>query len=374
MSQSDYQSKIFNRNMKILQGLEQGLKPQQLACSFGISIATVYNVKKLAQQGGVTKLIPKSKAPITKPKWDDQIIKVILEYREQTGLGAEKIYDYLVSQSSELAITTENIPKPRKLHEILKEQGLVQNQKSIKKVHKPDYYQTRNKISPNNILEIDIKNDHFLEKRPVIVNGVIDICSKVATVNINANQSTENAALNLVDHVYRWGTPNKVKSDNDMAFIGQIQGSAFGLFTKVCLFLGIEHIFIPIHNPKWNPHIERFFRTWDKEFYTQIHHWGWDALIQGNRGFLQRYLEKRSHQGLKKLSNNPDNIKYPQQFHQKFAETKFPKLNKQEVINLIKKKKYHSLKARYHLFAEYHKMASWNLSKISLKFLKVMLP
>jgi hypothetical protein len=187
-------------------------------------------------------------------------------------------------------------------------------------------------------VEIDIKSDHFLQKKPVIVNGCIDICSKVVTLNIDKTMSTENAALNFIEHIYQWGLPNKAKTDNDMVFMGQVEGSAFGLFTKLCLFLGIEQFFIPIRRPKWNPHIERFFRTWDKEFFTRIYHCGWDALVLGNRGFVHRYLAERSHQSLKKLTNNTEKIKFPKQFHQQHAEIKLPTWTKHELVELVKKK------------------------------------
>lgn len=338
MKPTEYQNRIFSRNFKIIEALKQGQAPKLVASSFGISEAMVYNIRKKDEKGGITALMPKSKAPKTKPTWNSQIIQLILKVRQDTGYGAEKIYDYLVAQAPTLGIETSQIPKARMMHNILKEHGQIAKIPSKKKIHKPDYYHTRTKTHPNDILEVDMKTDHFLESRPVIVNGTIDICSKVVSVSIADSQSTENAILNLVEHVYQWGLVNKIKTDNDMAYIGQVEGSSFGLFTKVCLLLGIEQIFIPVHRPRWNAHIERFFRTWDDDFFKRIYHHGWDALIQGSRGFTQRYLTERSHQGLKKLLNNSEKIKFPQQYHQKYADIKLPNINKEDLIELIKNK------------------------------------
>lgn len=333
MKPTEYQNRIFSRNFQILEALRQGQSPKLTAFAFGISEAMVYNIRQQAEDGGLTALMPESKASKTKPKWSSQIIQLILMVRKKTGYGAEKIYDYIVAQAPQLGIEPSEIPKTRMMHNILKERGAIVKIPSTKNIYIPDYYSTRTKDHPNDILEVDMKTDHFLAKRPVIVNGVIDICSKVITVSIDESQSTENAAVNLIEHFYQWGLVKKVKNDNDMAYMGQVEGSSLGIFTKVCLFLGIEQIFIPLRRPRWNAHIERFFRTWDNDFFNRIYLYDWDALIQGNRGFTLRYLTERSHQGLKKLPNNPEKIKFPQQYHQKYADIKRPDWDKTDLIS-----------------------------------------
>ena len=334
---SEYQERIFKRNLDVIKALEQGLTPKEVAKSFHLSLAMVYKIRELAKKSGsVRSLVPKSKAPKTKPIYDSVVISLIDKVREETGFGAEKIYDYLVDHSAQYKIDPAVIPRTRKIHKILREQGKISQRISKQNIYKPDYYHTRRTEKPNDILEVDIKSDHYLEKKPVIVHGIIDICSKVTTVNVDYPQTAGAAALNLIDHIYQWGLPRVIKTDNDMIFLGQIEGASFGLFTRLCLLLGSEHIFIPVHSPRWNPFIESFFNTWDREFFNHTHHFGRDALVQGNRGFLIRYHTKRSHQGLKKLDHNPDKIKIPQTFHQQYATINYPSWDKEELIQLIK--------------------------------------
>ena len=302
MKISEYQERIFKRNLDVIGALEQGLTPKEVAKSFQISLANVYSIRnKAAKACGVKALIPKSKAPKTEPIRDPVITGLIAKIREDTGFGAEKIYDFLIEHSTQYKIDPAIVPKARTIHHILCEQGQVTSRISRKKIYKPDYYHTRRTEEPNDIIEVDIKSDHYLKRKPVIVNGIIDICSKVTTVSIDGSKTAISATLNLIEHIYQYGLPRVVKTDNDMIYIGQIEGSSFGLFTRFCLLLGLEQTFIPIHSPRWNPFIESFFSTWDREFYNRIYHHGWDALIQGNRGFIIRYNTKRSHQGLKKL-------------------------------------------------------------------------
>lgn len=331
-----FQERIFKRNLDVIKSLEQGLTAQEVAKSFNIGQATVYNIRRLVNKSGdIRSLIPKSKAPKTKTIYDPMIIKLIEKVREDTNFGAEKIYDYLVDHRNLYNIDPDLIPRTRTIHKILKQQGKITQRVSRNKIYKPDYYHTRRTEKPNKIIEVDIKSDHYLEKQPVIVHGIIDICSKVVTVNVDRSQTAMAAAHNLIDHIYRWGLPRVVKTDNDMVFLGQIEGASFGLFTRLCLLLGLEHIFIPIHSPRWNPFIESFFNTWDREFYNTIYHLGWDALVQSNRGFLKRYHTKRSHQGLKKHKNNPYKHKIPQAFHRQYAQLNFPSREKENLIKLV---------------------------------------
>jgi hypothetical protein len=51
---------------------------------------------------------------------------------------------------------------------------------------------------------------------------------------------------------------------------------------------------------------------------------------------LIRYHSKRSHQGLKKRDHNPDKIKFPQTFHQQYAQINYPSWDKKELIQLTK--------------------------------------
>lgn len=334
---SEYQERIFKRNLDVIQALQQGLTPKEVAKSFHLSLATVYNIRALVHKSGsVRSLVPKSKAPKTKPIYDSVIISLIDKVREETGFGAEKIYDYLVDHSAQYNLDPAVIPRTRKIHQILKDQGKITQRISKQNIYKPDYYHTRRTEKPNDIVEVDIKSDHYLEKKPVIVHAIIDICSKVTTVNVDHPQTAGAAALNLIEHIYQWGLPRVIKTDNDMIFLGQIEGASLGLFTRLCLFLGSEHICIPVHSPRWNPFIESFFNTWDREFFNHTYHFGRDALVQGNRGFLIRYHSKRSHQGLKKRDHNPDKIKFPQTFHQQYAPINYPSWDKKELIQLIK--------------------------------------
>jgi transposase len=337
MNTTDYQSKVFQRNLQIIRALEEGFTPKEVASQFRVCVATVYNIRKLASEVGIRGLIPKSRAPKTKPQKDPVIIQMILQCRQETGYGSEKIYDYLMDKVDQLAIDYRNVPKPRTIHEILRRSGQVIPVKPRKTREKVDYYRLRAVERPGEIIEADMKTDHYLGGKPVIANGIIDICSRVVTVGVGDNQTTEDASINLIEHVYRWGVPNSVKTDNDMAYMGQVEGSSFGHFTRLCLLLGIEQIFIPIRQPRWNPFIESFFRTWDKEFYNGIYHWGWDALIQGNRGFVQRYLVNRSHQGIKRQKNNPHKIMTPQKYHETYGEMRTPSWKKEHLIEIIRK-------------------------------------
>lgn len=333
MKITDYQDATLRRNLEIIKALEQKIPPPEIARALGISLATVYNVRKKAESQGLSALTPKSRAPKTKKERDPLVVNLILQIRRDTGFGAEKIHDCLIEK---FGLKEAEIPKERTIHTILKEHGEITQRRAQKPFDKPDFYNTRSKKAPNYILEVDMKTDHYLEKRPVIVHGVIDICSRVVTAEVNGFQTAEYACLTLLEHVYRWGTANIVKTDNDMAHIGQPEGTNFGLFSRLCLYLGMEQLFIPIRQPRWNPHIESFFRSWDREFFNQIYHHGWDALIQGNRGFIQRYLTERSHQGVKKLPHNPEKIKFPQAYHEKHANPSFPKLPKEILVALIR--------------------------------------
>ncbi len=334
---SEYQRRIFQRNLEMTQALQEGAPKTEVANRFDLSLRTVYTIWNHLQEGGIAALIPESKAPKTKPMHDDRIIQLILSIRKETGYGAIKIYDMLQTYQAQYQLDNIPLPSPRSIHNILRANHCVMTSKKTAPRRKkiPDHYLIRNTQKPAHILEADMKADHYLEKQPLIVNGIIDICSKVVTTRAGNSQGTLDAILTLIDHVYEYGIPGIVKTDNDMAFLGQVKGTSFGLYTRLCLYLGIEQILVPIRKPRWKPFIERFFRTWDEDFFTRYQHPDWDCFQEAHLSYINKYNTQRPHQGLKEALCNVNKIVIPNQFHQQYASIRKPDIDKEELIRLL---------------------------------------
>lgn len=335
MGLSTYQKRLLDRNIKVIVRTEEGISPSDVAREYNISIATVYNIQKTFREQKVKGLIPKDKIPLHRPERLPEVEAVILYIRNGTNLGAEKIYDILVSEHDKYGINLNDIPHSRTIHSILQQNGRIIKSKIKTRVRTPDFYHIRDIEHPCQIAEMDIKSDHYLMGTPVNLIAAMDISSKIITSKPYPCQTSHNISLILISYVCKYGIPRILKSDNGSPFSGKIDDPSFGTFTKLALFLGIEHLFIPIHEPKWNTFIERFFCSWDKEFWNINHFRSYEELLQKHREFMDHYLTRRPHQGLRKSNCNSDHIKIPLQFFDKYATPHYPKMSRKAITKLL---------------------------------------
>jgi hypothetical protein len=345
---SEYQQRIFQRNLKVIQALQEGTPKTEVTRRFRLSRRSIYYIWSHFHDGGVSALIPENKAPKTKPEYDALIIQLILSIRDQSGYGAQKIHDELQTHRGKYQLDNIPLPSARSIHHILRANHRisVSRKSSLRRKRTPDHYQLRDTQKPGMTLEADMKTDHYLQKRPLIINGIIDICSKVASTRTGSSQGTLDATLTLIDHVYEYGIPQIVKTDNDMVYIGQVKGTSFGLYTRLCLYLGIEQVVVPIRKPRWKPFIERFFRTWDEDFFTRQSFPDWDCFDESHLHYMNKYNTQRPHQGLKEALCNTGTLVIPNQFHQQYAVLRKPAIAKDELIRQLQKKSFPLLRGQ----------------------------
>jgi len=88
--------------------------------------------------------------------------------------------------------------------------------------------------------------------------------------------SPDKSGLTVRQHALKaWqtlGVPDGLQMDNDAAFCGGYKTPrVFGEFVRLCLYLGIEPIFIPVGEPKRNGLVERLHGLWSRSFWNRRH-------------------------------------------------------------------------------------------------------
>jgi hypothetical protein len=95
------------------------------------------------------------------------------------------------------------------------------------------------------------------------------------------------------------GLPDGLQLDNDAAFNGGYKvPRVFGAFVRLCLYVAIEPIFLPVGEPKRNSVVERLHGLWSQTFW-RTHRF--DNLAQVRRAapqFVRFYMERYHPPGL----------------------------------------------------------------------------
>jgi len=78
--------------------------------------------------------------------------------------------------------------------------------------------------------------------------------------------------------------------DNDAAFNGGYKVvRVFGAFVRLCLYVGIEPIFLPVGEPKRNGVVERLHGLWSQTFWRRYRFAGLADVRQAAPQFLRWY-------------------------------------------------------------------------------------
>jgi transposase InsO family protein len=177
-----------------------------------------------------------------------EIKKEVIDLRNKTGWGQEKLYPYL----KHLGISERSIKRIIKKHNLCRE--TKRKGKRIKWVR----WQRKH---PNSLWQIDHTDEQ--DKFDCYTLSVLDDCSRYSLALIKLNRVTTDVVTHILDKlIKKHGKPKQILTDN---------GGAYGLkskhsrFDRWCKRRGIQHIRTKIHSPTTNGKVERLFKTMDDE-------------------------------------------------------------------------------------------------------------
>ena len=235
--------------------------------NYEVSLRTLQRWTKILNE---TKwdLKDKSKRPKTiHYKITPEIEKRVLDIRNKTGFGQDKIKDYVnISHWS--------------INKILNKHNLTNPNPRRKKRLKYIRWQRKH---PNSLWQMDISDQKIKDK---YCFAVIDDCSRYCVGLIDLNRVTTQIVTQILDELGRvHGFPREILTDN---------GSVFGLrskhskFDRWCRRRGIKHIRTAIHSPTTTGKVERFFQTLSREL----------KFCKCHNEFRMRYNHFRPHTSL----------------------------------------------------------------------------
>lgn len=167
----------------------------------------------------------------------------------------------------------QQIPLIRTIDRILKRNNLVKE---------PEIYEKRNKLYPwirvtlpNIVHQLDLIGPRYIGKgkaNKFFSFNLIDVFSNAARIKPYKGKRDIFATDFLVSAWQILGIPKYLQLDNELSFKGSNRHPrTFGDVIKLCLYLGVEPIFVPEAEPWRQGVIERFNDVYDKTFFRRQH-------------------------------------------------------------------------------------------------------
>lgn len=101
----------------------------------------------------------------------------------------------------------------------------------------------------------------------------LNLRTRAMTQTLADNKSLATVHQHILDSWKTLGIPHFLQTDNDAIFCGGYKAPRiFGTFLRLCLFVGVELIFLPYAEPKCNSAVEHLNGLWGGPAFWQRHH------------------------------------------------------------------------------------------------------
>ncbi|MGP8330150.1 MAG: helix-turn-helix domain-containing protein, partial [Methanosarcinaceae archaeon] len=206
------------------------------------------------------------------------IRKVLMEGNEHEskflGVSADAIH-YRMDQ---LGFSEDKIPSKSTMKRIVKKHGLKINKRErYKRVKSKKRYTLLNPTQINEMHQMDLVGPRFIKGYGHISSiNLIDVVSNQVHIEQHDSKSMDNVMAFLLQYWNNNPIPRYLQVDNAMTFIGSFNNPRkFSRFVRLCLYVGLEVVFIAPSSPWMNGSIENFnnwfgLKFWDKETFTDL--------------------------------------------------------------------------------------------------------
>ena len=132
----------------------------------------------------------------------------------------------------------------------------------------------------------------YLEDGPkVYAFHSLNLRTRACSQTIAADKSSETVIAHILESWKTLGIPCFLQLDNDAAFCGGYKAPrVFGRFVRLCLYVGIELIFLPVAEPECNGEVEELNGLWGHAFWERQHFASFARVCRASPSFVQWYM------------------------------------------------------------------------------------
>ena len=121
----------------------------------------------------------------------------------------------------------------------------------------------------------------------------LDLQTHAVHQTISTDKSLASVERHILETWRILGLPDGLQMDNDAAFCGGYKAPrVFGRFIRLCLYFGVEPIFIPPYEAARNGMVERLNGLWSQSFWQRQHYASIAAVKRAGPKFEQWYCEQ----------------------------------------------------------------------------------
>jgi transposase InsO family protein len=132
----------------------------------------------------------------------------------------------------------------------------------------------------------------YLEGGPLVYAfHTLNLHTRACAQTIATDKGTPTVVGHVLEAWQTLGIPDFLQLDNDAAFCGGYKvARVFGQFVRLCLYLGIEVIFLPVGEPERNGDVEQLNRLWGCACFDKRHFRSPGQVARASPQFVHWYM------------------------------------------------------------------------------------
>ena len=289
---------------KAIKRYKNGESPKEIYQSLGKSKTWFFKWLKRYKLDGKDWAKSHSCKPHKSPKRIDEMMEqMVIETRRHLE---KKLYSQIGALAISYNLNQQGIISPpiSTINKILRRNDLIhQKTKYIPKgVNYPSLAISRS----NYLHQLDVVGPRYLKEdgRFYSIN-LIDAYDRRNSINPDHRQNRMAIIKALICSWHTLGIPCYLQMDNQLALRGSNQyPHSFGVVIRLCLYLGIQPLFIPLAEPWRNGIIEHFQNVFDKMFFRTQYFKDFDHLYKRAKEFELFHNQNHHYSTLRGLVPN----------------------------------------------------------------------
>jgi hypothetical protein len=279
----------FRLRRKAIRMRWQGCAQQEILVKVHRSRAWLSKWQKHFEQQGISGLHSRSRRPHhTQTMYSPRMRQLIIQTRrrlvkQKVGLiGARAIRRELRKVSGE-----KSLPSLSTIKRVLRTRGLIPRPNQPRRVYFPKPLQ----VVSGRLHALDWTCRYLEDGPKIYAFHTLNLHTRACTQTIATDKSYETVRAHSFHTWKTLGIPQFLQLDNDAAFCGGYKTPhIFGQFVRLCLYLGIELIFLPIAQPKCNGEVEELNGLWGHAFWERRQFTSFAQVCRTSPAFVHWYM------------------------------------------------------------------------------------
>ena len=257
---------------RALRLLGVGVKPSEVLKRVGRSRAWLWKWRSRFGDQGSRGLRSQSRRPRTSPRaWASQMVRMIVQARKllckaQVGLiGAKAIRNELRG-----LMPRRRLPSERTIYRVVHQAG--QSAGANPSAKTAAYFPAPSEEVYGSLDALDWACRYLEGGTNVYAFHTLNLRTRALSQTLAGDKTLATAQRHVLDAWKTRGLPRFLQTDNDAVFCGGYKvARVVGHFTRLCLLVGVELIFLPFKEPKRNFQVEQLNGLWGGRAFWQRH-------------------------------------------------------------------------------------------------------